>query len=193
MLLIIDNYDSFVFNIIHYMNYSEKKIIVRRNDSQDLNFIEEMNIEAIIISPGPMGPEDAGLTKELIIKYFRTKPILGICLGHQCIADVFNCVIKQANKPFHGKKSNVILGKSVLYEGLDNEINVARYHSLYVSRENFNSEHLKINACLETGTIMGIEHIYYPVYGVQFHPESILTDSGKMILNNFVHNIAKLD
>lgn len=187
MILIVDNYDSFVYNIINYVNDPEVEFKCIRNDKIDIDKIEDDNIDGIIISPGPMSPKEACLSNETIKRYYKKLPILGICLGHQCIADVFGCEVKQYAKAAHGISSNVILEDSRLYEGLPKNIQAARYHSLYVTNKNFNSKDLRINATLEDGTIMGIQHKEYDVYGVQFHPESILTnENGKKILANFI-------
>lgn len=193
MLFIIDNYDSFVYNILHCLEYPERHIVVRRNDRFRLDEPERLGARAIVISPGPMSPHESGLSNEVIRRYGATTPILGICLGHQCIGQVFGCRVVRHGSPTHGRKSPVRLLRSRLYEGLESQIEAGRYHSLCLSREGFDPRELRVNAELEDGTIMGIEHREYPVYGVQFHPESILTGApGKRILRNFVSGIAGL-
>lgn len=187
MLLLVDNYDSFVHNIIHYIDYSDKNIVVKRNDKLTLDDIDPKKYEAIIISPGPMGPNEAGLSCAIVNEFKGKIPILGICLGHQCIAHTFGCTVERHKNPTHGKKSEVFLKYSALFEGLDNKINVGRYHSLYVSSKDFNHKEFIVTSTLSDGTIMSVEHKTYKLYGVQFHPESILTaENGKTILRNFL-------
>lgn len=187
MLLIIDNYDSFVHNIVQVIDYDEKNIILKRNDQFKVEDIEKMDISHIIISPGPMSPSESGLSNEVIKRYAGKIPILGICLGHQCIGHVFGCRVEQHPFPTHGRKNKVKLERSIIFEGLPDVIEAGRYHSLYISKEGFNYDELNVIASLEDGTIMGVESKKYKVYGVQFHPESILTgDYGKRILNNFL-------
>lgn len=193
MLLIVDNYDSFVTNIVHFLEFDSSRIWVARNDRIDLADIGRRGVKAIILSPGPMSPTEAGLCNEIIRTCSREIPILGICLGHQCIGHVFGCQVLRHPTPTHGKKSLVRLEDSPLYQGLGDSIQAARYHSLYVARDGFAHDQLVVNAQLEDGTIMGVQHRTRPVYGVQFHPESILTgEPGKAILRNFVTRIAHL-
>lgn len=187
MLLIVDNYDSFVHNIFHFVDYPASKIIIRRNDKFQLDDIERWCITHIIISPGPMTPKESGLSNDLILKYGKHIPILGICLGHQCIGHVFNSIVGKHPQPTHGQKSKVYLKESVIFQRLPRVVEAGRYHSLYISRENFNDQDLEVISYLEDGTIMGVQHRRYPIYGIQFHPESILTgENGKVILNNFM-------
>ena len=190
MVLIIDNYDSFIYNIVHVMDYDISNILIRRNDKISINEIEKLAPMGIIISPGPMSPQEAGLSNEIIKTFASEIPILGICLGHQCIGQVFNCSVDRYYSPTHGKQSLVELKSSKLYEGLEKSVTVGRYHSLYISNTDFQSNELKVNAVLEDNTIMGVEHVDLPVYGVQFHPESVLSmqeNTGKTILNNFIN------
>lgn len=187
MLLIIDNYDSFVYNIIHVLNLPENEFIVRRNDEITIDEINNMNISAIIISPGPMSPKEAGISNDIIRVFYDKIPILGICLGHECIGEVFGGKLTQCNEIIHGEADELILSDSKLYEGLPDRIMGARYHSLKIDEKTFMSNELRVNAILKNGTIMGIEHNQFPLYGVQFHPESILTgQDGKRILDNFI-------
>lgn len=187
MLLIIDNYDSFVYNIIHVLNLPENKFIVRRNDEITIDEIDNGGVNAIIISPGPMTPKEAGISNDIIRKFYKQIPILGICLGHECIGEVFGGALTQCEEIIHGEADDIILSESKLYEGLPGSIMGARYHSLKIDGKTFKSDEIHVNARLKNGTIMGIEHNQYPLYGVQFHPESILTgQAGKTILNNFV-------
>lgn len=188
MLLIVDNYDSFVHNIVQVIDYDEKNIVIKRNDQINVDEIGEMGVDHIIISPGPMSPNESGVSNLVIEKYAGIIPILGICLGHQCIGHVFGCKVAMHPHPTHGRKNKVKIEKSPIFEGLGDEIDAGRYHSLYISREGFNDDELKIISTLDDGTIMGVESKKYPVYGVQFHPESILTwNSGRRILNNFIN------
>lgn len=189
MLLLIDNYDSFVYNIVHWINYPEEKILVRRNDEIRVREIEDNpDIRAVILSPGPMGPNEAGVSNAVIHKLgSRGVPTLGICLGHQCIGHVYGCRVERHAMPTHGKQSAVQLKPSPLFDGLGDSITVGRYHSLHVSADEFNHDELEITATLDDGTVMALQHKRYPIYGVQFHPESVLTGApGRAILNNFV-------
>lgn len=193
MLLIVDNYDSFVYNVIHWIEYDASKIWVERNDRLRLEDVERRGVRAIILSPGPMGPAESGVSNDIIRTYGPTIPILGICLGHQCIGHVFGCRVTRHGDPTHGKKSLISLQPSPLYEHLGTKTYAGRYHSLHISRESFAHDQLAVNATLDDGTIMGVEHRKYPIYGVQFHPESVLTgDAGKTLLRNFVSGIARL-
>lgn len=188
MILLIDNYDSFVYNIIHWIPVSSSDILVARNDKINIDEIEhDDRIEGVIISPGPMGPAEAGLSKDVIERLGkRDIPILGICLGHQCIGEVFGCTVARHRTPMHGQQSEVQLQSSRLFDGLSSKITAGRYHSLEVRTENFNHQELKITAYTDEGTVMALQHHRHPIYGVQFHPESVLTgESGRKILENF--------
>jgi anthranilate synthase component 2 len=189
LLLIIDNYDSFVYNIVQTIDYPEEFIKIVRNDQFTLSDIAKWQISHIIISPGPMSPSESGLSNDVIKHYGNKIPILGICLGHQCIGHSFNCKVDKHPIPTHGRHSTIKLDQSSkLFKNLPQEINVARYHSLFVEQVDFNHEDLLITSNSLDGTIMSIEHKKYPIYGVQFHPESILTGSnGKQILKNFIN------
>lgn len=192
MLLIIDNYDSFVYNIVQNIDYPCNQIIVERNDKISIEDIRKLQPKAIIISPGPMGTSQAGISKEVIKNFYTDIPILGICLGHQCIGDVFGYNVEKCDNPIHGKKSPIHLKKSLLFKGLDSTIDAARYHSLYIKKDSDSYSPLKTIAYLDDGMIMGVEHEDYPTYGVQFHPESILSgDNGIKILYNFIHEIVE--
>lgn len=188
MIYIVDNYDSFVYNIMHTINYPSNQIIIRRNDQIEMDEIMQKKVSAVIISPGPMSPDKAGMSNEVIKVCAKIrKPLLGICLGHQCIGQVFDCIVTHYKNPTHGKKSEILLKESPLFEGLGTKIEAGRYHSLYVAAERFNHQKLLITASLEDGTIMGISHRELPIFGVQFHPESILTKSvGTIIFDNFL-------
>ncbi len=188
MIVIIDNYDSFVYNIYHLIDKANKEVQIFRNDKIAAQDIKQLNASHIIISPGPMAPKQSGCSMEVIKEFYKTIPILGICLGHQAIGEVFNCNIIKSNNPIHGQMHNVILGESLLYKNLPNEIHAGRYHSLIISNDRFNHDELQINATLKDGTIMGVQHKQYPLFGTQFHPESILTEQGvgSQILKNFL-------
>lgn len=188
MLLLIDNYDSFVYNIYHRIDLAEDEIRVVRNDTATAEqLLADNSIKAIILSPGPMGPDEAGISNDLVrLAAGREIPLLGICLGHQCIGKVFGCRITPHPIPTHGKPSEVTLSPHPLFADLPEQITAGRYHSLEISRERFNHNDLDIIARLDDGTIMAVQHREHPIYGVQFHPESVLTgEHGRTILNNF--------
>jgi anthranilate synthase component II len=194
VLLVIDNYDSFTYNLVQYLGElgtefpvaSEIKIF--RNDKISLEEIQILKPDAVVISPGPGRPEDAGISLNLIEKFGPTLPILGVCLGHQSIGQVFGGNIVSACELMHGKTSEVSHAGVGVFRGLENPTTATRYHSLVIDRKTC-PEVLKITAWVEDGTIMGVRHRDYPhIEGVQFHPESILTNSGKQLLRNFLHN-----
>ena len=187
MILLIDNYDSFTYNIYQYLS-EFIPVITIRNDQITINEIKELNPQAIVISPGPKTPYDAGLSIEIITEFYNKIPILGICLGHQCIGVAFNSKVSYAKEVIHGKTSLILNNQKNIFEGLDKEIKVARYHSLAILRKNF-SDQLEITAETMDGEIMAVKHKMYPVYGLQFHPESINTKSGKAIIKNFIKEV----
>jgi len=189
MLLMIDNYDSFVYNLVRYFEELEEEIIIYRNDKISIEDIEKMNIDGIVISPGPKSPKEAGLSLEIIDKFKEKIPILGVCLGHQCIGYYFNAIVKKGNEPVHGKVFNITHNNKELFQNVKNPLRVTRYHSLIVSRENL-PDTIEITSETEDKVIMGIKHKDYPIYGVQFHPEAEMTEEGHKILNNFI-NITK--
>ena len=186
MILLIDNYDSFSYNLYQLIGSVEPDIKVIRNDAHTIEEIEAMKPEAIILSPGPGKPEDAGVCIE-VIKYFTGKlPIFGVCLGHQAICEAFGGTVSYAKELMHGKQSQARLdGNSPVFRGLAEEIPVARYHSLAVLEETL-PECLLVTARADDGEVMAVQHREYPVYGLQFHPESIMTPDGKQILKNFL-------
>lgn len=187
MILLIDNYDSFTYNLYQYMGIFTTDIVVKRNDKVTIEEIEQLNPEKIVISPGPKSPKEAGICLE-VIKYFGDKkPILGICLGHQCIGEAYGATVSYAKKIFHGKQSVIEHDGKGLFEGIDSPIKVARYHSLAIIEETL-PECLEVTAKTEDGEIMAVRHKEYPVYGLQFHPESIYTEHGKKIIENFINN-----
>ena len=185
MLLMIDNYDSFVYNLVRYFEELGEEIIIYRNDKITIKDIESMNIDGIVISPGPKSPKEAGLSLDIIDKFKEKLPILGICLGHQCIGHYFNAVVKKGNEPVHGKMFNITHNNREIFEEVKNPLRVTRYHSLIVDKENF-PDSLEIISETEDNIIMGIKHKEYPIYGVQFHPEAEMTEEGHKILNNFI-------
>ncbi len=190
MILIIDNYDSFVYNIAQYISEFEPDIRVFRNDKITIDQIEKLNPDAIIISPGPKRPEDANISLDVVKHFHDKKPILGICLGHQVIGYVFGAEIINAKKLVHGKKTMIRHNNDILFKNVPETFAAGRYHSLAISEEGFPSDKMDIIANnAEDNEIMGIKLKNYPVYGLQIHPESILTEHGKMILSNFYNFI----
>jgi anthranilate synthase/aminodeoxychorismate synthase-like glutamine amidotransferase len=185
MLLVIDNYDSFTYNLVQYFGELGTQMKVVRNDAMSLDEIRELAPEKICISPGPCTPNEAGISCDVIREFGETTPILGVCLGHQSIGQVFGGEVIRAEKLMHGKTSPVFhTGKSV-FKGLSNPFTATRYHSLIVKRDTL-PDCLEITAETENGTIMGLMHKEFPIHGVQFHPESILTEDGMKILENFL-------
>ena len=186
MIILIDNYDSFTFNIYHYLSEVENKIKVFRNDEITLNKINKMKPKAIIISPGPKRPENAGICLELIKENINI-PILGICLGNQCIGQAYGASIIKAKEIMHGKIDTINHLGHKIFEGIEKKFNATRYHSLIIDKKTLPSE-LKIIAETKSGVIMGIAHKKKKIIGLQFHPESIGTTVGKVIFKNF-HNL----
>ena len=186
MIVLIDNYDSFSYNVYQLIGSVAPDIKVVRNDEYSVKEIEEMKPEALILSPGPGRPVDAGICIEAI-RYFAGKlPILGICLGHQAICEAFGGEVSYAKELMHGKKKTIYtFGKSSLFEGLGDSFQVARYHSLAAVREKL-PDVLRVTAEAEDGEIMAVEHTEYPIFGVQFHPESVMTPDGKVMVENFM-------
>ena len=185
MLLMIDNYDSFTYNIVQYFGELGEDVQVYRNDRITLDEIEKLGPARIVVSPGPCSPEEAGISVEAI-KHFAGKiPLLGVCLGHQAIGAAFGGKIVRSSTLMHGKTSPIIHNGKGLFAGLPSPFNATRYHSLVVEKASF-PDTLEITAWVEEGEIMGLQHRDLPVWGVQFHPESILTEGGMQILNNFL-------
>ena len=185
MILLIDNYDSFTYNLYQFIGIFESNIKVYRNDEITIEQIEKLNPDAIVISPGPKGPKEAGICVEVIRHFAKTKPILGICLGHQCIGEAFGGEIVAAKTIMHGKQSTITTNDSRLFRGLKKEFKVARYHSLAIKRETM-PKNLEVTALSEDGEVMSVKLKNSRVYGVQFHPESIYTEYGKKIIENFL-------
>ncbi len=185
MLLVIDNYDSFTYNLVQYFGELGAEMEVRRNDRITLDEIREMAPERICVSPGPCTPKEAGISCEVIRQFGATTPIFGVCLGHQCLGEVYGGDVVRADRLMHGKTSPILHNGEDLFKGLDSPFEATRYHSLIVKRDTLPAC-LEITAETAEGEIMGLRHREHPVHGVQFHPESILTISGKSILRNFL-------
>lgn len=186
MILLIDNYDSFSYNLFQLIGSIEPDIKVVRNDALTVEEILEMNPAGIVLSPGPGKPEDAGICVDVAKKIGGKIPILGVCLGHQAISVAYGATVSYASELMHGKQSEVTVDtNSVMFKGLDEKIKVARYHSL-AAIKNTMPDCLKITSETVDGEIMAIEHKEYPIYGLQFHPESIMTPDGKVMLKNFI-------
>lgn len=188
MILLIDNYDSFTYNLYQYIGTFQPDIKVIRNDKITIEEIEQLNPDRIVLSPGPKSPSEAGICIE-VVKYFCNKiPILGICLGHQSIGAAFGGTVSYAKKVLHGKQSMIEHDGSSIFKGIYSPVKIARYHSLAIQKEAFPTC-LNILAETEDGEIMAIRHKEYPVVGLQFHPESIYTEYGKRLIENFVNDI----
>ncbi len=185
MILIIDNYDSFVYNLARYVGKLGLQHDVRRNDKITIKAIEKHLPTAIIISPGPCTPKDAGISIELVKQLGHKTPILGVCLGHQAVSEAFGGKTVRAQKPVHGKSSAITHNGSTLFKGVPSPVNVGRYHSLVTDLPK--ESPLTITARSDTDEIMAIQHDKHPVFGVQFHPESILTEQGFNIIENFIN------
>ncbi len=185
MFLMIDNYDSFVYNLVRYVRELNEEIVVERNDHITIEAIEGLKPEGIIISPGPKRPEDAGISASIVEHFKGLIPILGICLGHQVIGHVFGASIVQGKAPVHGKIHPVYHRETGLYKGIPVPFNATRYHSLVIDPESI-GDALEITSQTEDGTIMGIRHKNYAIEGVQFHPEAELTEYGHVLLKNFI-------
>jgi anthranilate synthase component 2 len=185
MLLLIDNYDSFTYNLYQYLGELGATVEVVRNDAVSAEDIDEMTPERIIISPGPGNPDDAGISKDAIRRFAGRVPILGVCLGHQCIGEVYGGIVEGAGEILHGKVSRVRHDGRGIFAGLASPIEATRYHSLAIRPDSVPDE-LEVSAWSESGVIMGVRHRELPVEGVQFHPESILTPAGHDILRNFL-------
>jgi anthranilate synthase/aminodeoxychorismate synthase-like glutamine amidotransferase len=185
MILMIDNYDSFTFNIVQYLQQMGEDVRVYRNDRIKSRDIEKMKPAAIFISPGPCSPREAGISVDIIRDFYQTVPFMGICLGHQAIGYAFGGDVVRAERIMHGKTSPVINDGKTIFTGLPNPFSAGRYHSLVVKKETL-PECLEVSARTEEGEIMGLRHKQFPVEGIQFHPESVLTPQGKRIIKNFL-------
>ena len=189
MILLIDNYDSFTYNLVHYVEELDFDVEIYRNDKISLNKIKRLNPQKIIISPGPCTPNEAGISINLIKKFYKDIPILGVCLGHQAIAQAFGAKIVKAKKIMHGKVSMMTNLGSQIFSGIPKKFNATRYHSLVIQNNTLPNDFKIISDTIDNGkkVIMGIEHNQYPCFGVQFHPESIATNPfGKKIIKNYL-------
>lgn len=189
MLILIDNYDSFTYNLVHYFEELGEQVSVFRNDEITVDKIFKLNPDYLVISPGPSSPKNSGICMELVnknIKNSKIIPTLGVCLGHQVIAECFNSKVIQSGKPVHGKVSKIYFKRSYIFNEMNNPFEATRYHSLIVDQKSLSNE-LKITANTNDGVIMALEHQKFPIYGVQFHPESIATEDGHKLLKNFLN------
>jgi anthranilate synthase/aminodeoxychorismate synthase-like glutamine amidotransferase len=185
VILMIDNYDSFTYNLVQYLGQLGGAVVVHRNDRISIDEIRELKPDAIVLSPGPRTPKEAGISVEVIRQFGTTIPIMGVCLGHQAIGYAFGAEVIRAQRIMHGKTSKINNDGRTIFKGLPNPFVAGRYHSLILKRNSL-PDCLEISAETEEGEIMGIRHKEYPVEGVQFHPESVLTPNGKRILKNFL-------
>jgi anthranilate synthase/aminodeoxychorismate synthase-like glutamine amidotransferase len=184
MLIMIDNYDSFTYNLVQYLGELGAEITVFRNDQVSVDQVKELEPDHIVISPGPGDPDDGGISNDILRQLGPDIPILGVCLGHQCIGQVYGGIITRAPRLMHGKVSNVYHNGRGVFNGVPSPFKATRYHSLIVEEPLPDS--LEVTAFTRDGEIMGLRHKEYPITGVQFHPESILTEHGKRILRNFI-------
>ena len=187
VVLVIDNYDSFTYNLVQYLGELGEHVVVRRNDEIALPEIAPLSPVAVVLSPGPGTPAEAGICKDLLLELGPTMPVLGVCLGHQCLGEAFGGTVRRASQVMHGKVSSVTHAEQSVFRGLPSPFAATRYHSLVVDRENLPSE-LEVTAWTDDGTVMGLRHRQYPLAGVQFHPEAILTEHGHTLLRNFLQD-----
>ena len=185
MIFVLDNYDSFTYNLVQYMGEMGAEMTIRRNDELTVDEVEALAPERILLSPGPCTPQEAGISIELVQRFAGKVPILGVCLGHQAIGAAFGGEVVRAPRLMHGKTSEVEHDGKTVFTGIASPMTCTRYHSLIVSEKNLPAE-LEVSARTADGTIMGLRHRNYPVEGVQFHPESVLTDDGKRLIRNFL-------
>jgi anthranilate synthase/aminodeoxychorismate synthase-like glutamine amidotransferase len=188
MILLIDNYDSFVYNLARYVRELGEEPLVRRHDAVGIDEITSLGPSHIIISPGPCSPREAGISTEVVRRLGARIPVLGVCLGHQCIGAAYDGEIVRAGAPMHGKISRIHHSETGLFSGLPNPFMATRYHSLVIA-PNSVPDCLQVTATSEDGEIMAVQHAEYPVYGVQFHPESVLTEHGYRLLDHFLHGV----
>ena len=188
-VLVIDNYDSFVYNLVQYLGELGAEPLVHRHDELTLDEIEALDPDAVLISPGPGRPEDAGLSNDVIRHFAGRRPVLGVCLGHQCIGQVYGADVVRAPEIMHGKTSLIRHTGVGVFAGLPSPLEATRYHSLVVDRDSVPAE-LEVTAWTDDGTVMGLRHREHPVEGVQFHPESVLTAAGHDLLRNFLARAA---
>ena len=185
MILVIDNYDSFTYNLVQYLGELKVEMQVHRNDQIAIDKIRELKPERILVSPGPCSPRESGLSNEIIREFGPKVPLFGVCLGHQCIGHTFGGNVIVNYRMMHGKTSPIKHNGKDLFEGMPNPFAATRYHSLVIQRDSL-PDCLEVTAETEEGEIMGVKHKEFPIWGVQFHPESILTENGRQILKNFL-------
>jgi anthranilate synthase/aminodeoxychorismate synthase-like glutamine amidotransferase len=185
MVLVIDNYDSFTYNLVQYLGELQVELQVRRNDEVTLDQIRALKPERILVSPGPCSPRESGLSNEVIRTFGQEMPVFGVCLGHQCIGHVFGAEVVVNYRMMHGKTSPIKHNGKDLFAGMANPFVATRYHSLVIKRDTM-PDCLEITAESDEGEIMGVRHKKLPIWGVQFHPESILTENGRLIIKNFL-------
>lgn len=188
-MILIDNYDSFTYNIVQYLKELGIEPKVFKNDEITISKLKKMDFSSIIISPGPKNPDEAGISLDVIKEFYKTKKILGVCLGHQCIAQYFGCKIIKSKNPTHGKVSKIFfegINKDKIFEGIEQGFEATRYHSLIVDNNSLKGTLIKPIAYTKDNILMAIRHENYPIYGVQFHPEAILTQYGKQLLKNYI-------
>ena len=191
MILLIDNYDSFSYNLFQLVGEVNPDVVVYRNDKITLDEIRSLNPEAIILSPGPGKPENAGICIDVVKEFYDKIPILGVCLGHQAICTAFGAKVSYAKRLMHGKSSIISLDNDSIFEGLESEISVGRYHSLSLKEDTLPESLRIISKAMDDGEVMAVRHNDFNVYGLQFHPESILTPDGLKIIENFLVNVEK--
>jgi anthranilate synthase/aminodeoxychorismate synthase-like glutamine amidotransferase len=187
VVLVIDNYDSFTYNLVQYLGELGEEVLVRRNDEITLPEIATLSPLAVVLSPGPGTPAEAGICKDLLRELGPTLPTLGVCLGHQCLGEAFGGTVRRASQVMHGKVSRVTHADQSVFRGIPSPFVATRYHSLVVDRENLPAA-LEVTAWTDDGTVMGLRHRQYPLAGVQFHPEAILTEHGHALLANFLQD-----
>ena len=188
MLLLLDNYDSFTYNIYQYLSELKANVLVVRNDQITLDEVAALNPERIVISPGPNDPARAGISNDVVLRFGGVIPILGICLGHQCIGYAYGSTVSQASEIMHGKTSAIYHDGKGIFQSMPNPFNAIRYHSLAIEEQTMPAT-LEVTARTQNGIIMGVRHKTLSVQGIQFHPESIMTESGKVLLQNFLNTV----
>lgn len=189
MILLFDNYDSFTYNLLDYLKQLNAEVLVLRNDAKSLEEIKQLSIEGIVISPGPGTPSNAGILHVLVKHYYNKLPILGICLGHQAIGEFFGAELVKANKPMHGKISEIVHSNHPMFNNVPMQFTAMRYHSLIL--KNLPNE-LKVTAKTNTDEIMAFAHTILPIWGIQFHPESVLTTHGLQMIKNWLELVKKI-
>lgn len=193
MILLIDNYDSFTYNLYQQIASLGKNVEVVRNDAISIESIRHLKPEAIVLSPGPGTPKEAGITVSVVKELYKQFPILGICLGHQSIGEAFGSMVVRANNIMHGKLSTLNYEQKGMFEKMDGEITVMRYHSLIIDRTTLHQDLEIVATSKDDGEVMAIQHKQYPVFGLQFHPESIGTEKGTLLLESFLHHIQRIN